>query len=47
VLKHRGSPVLAVVVCAVANAAGGFAGMNKVSAEEKSVLDQLEAALRD
>jgi hypothetical protein len=32
---------------AVANAAGGFAGMNKVSAEEKSVLEQLEAALKD
>lgn len=32
---------------AVANAAGGFAGMNKISAQERSVLDELEAALKD
>ncbi len=32
---------------AVANAAGGFAGMNKVSAPEKAILDELEAALKD
>jgi hypothetical protein len=31
----------------VANAAGGFAGMNKVSAREKGVLEQIEAALGD
>jgi hypothetical protein len=30
---------------AVAGAAGGFAGMNRVSAAEKEVLDQVEAAL--
>ena len=30
---------------AVAAAAGGFAGMNKVSAREKGVLEQIEAAL--
>ena len=30
---------------AVAGAAGGFAGMNRVSAAEKDVLDQVEAAL--
>jgi hypothetical protein len=32
---------------AVANAAGGFAGLNKVSTEEKSVLEAIEAALAD
>lgn len=30
---------------AVAGASGGFAGMNRVSAQEKAVLDQVEAAL--
>lgn len=30
---------------AVAGAAGGFAGMNRISAAEKDVLDQVEAAL--
>ncbi len=32
---------------AVANASGGFAGRNKVSAEEKPVLEEIEAALAD
>ena len=32
---------------AVASAAGGFAGLNKVSAAEQAVLDRIEAALKD